>query len=83
MSVRVNEARQHHLAATIDLDNVLAIFLNPRIEEHILGPADRNNLSAQAQDSAIFNEAELAKLRPSLGTGFAGRRAQREELVNV
>ncbi|HEV2729990.1 MAG TPA: hypothetical protein VGV15_08155, partial [Terriglobales bacterium] len=83
MGVRIDEARQDHLAATIDFDDVLAVFLDPRIRQRIFGFADRDNFPAYTYYCAVFDDAEFPKVSPSPRARCAGSRAQSKELTDI
>ena len=59
MSVRIDEAGKDYFARAIDLGDFLAILLEPGIAQGVFGRADGNDLPAEAQDRAIFDDAEF------------------------
>ena len=72
MGVRIDEAREDDFARAVDLENFLAIFLQPGITQSVFGRADGNNLTAEAQDSAIFDDAELLEVGTAARAGLTG-----------
>ena len=50
MSVRINEARQHHPAAAVDLPDLPAILLQPGIAQSVFGFANRDDFAAEAEN---------------------------------
>ncbi len=61
MRVGIDEARKHHASATINLGNLLPIFLEPWIAKSVFRGADRHNLSGEAEHSSVLNNAEFGK----------------------
>ncbi len=59
MGVRIDEARQNNFARAVDLDNFLAILLQPRIAQGVFSRPDGNDLPAETQDSAVFDDAKF------------------------
>src|SRR6266567_4632725 len=66
--VRIDETGEHDLASAIDLDDFAAMFFEPRIAQCFLSCADRNDLATEAQESAVFDDAEFLEVR---GTAWA------------
>jgi hypothetical protein len=56
----VDKAGQHYVPGTIHFFHSLAISLQPGITQGISGGADRDDLSAETQDGAILDNAEIA-----------------------
>jgi len=59
--VRIDKPRQDNFARAVDLGNFLAILLQPGIAQRIFRGADGDDLTAEAQDRAIFDDAEFGK----------------------
>jgi len=71
------------LAFAIDLDDRLAILLEPGVAQCVLALADGNNLSPEAKDSGVFDNAEFLKFLPTADTGPVGTRLQRQKLADI
>ncbi len=61
MGVGIDEAGKHHASATVDLDNLLAILLQPRIAKSVFCGANRDDLSGEAEHGSVLNDAEIGK----------------------
>lgn len=84
--MRVDESRQNHAPAAIDLCNSLTIFLDPRIAKRVLRFANRDDLPADAKDSSIFDDAKFRKgiAAPRAGLPQAGLRGtQGDQLADI
>ena len=68
--MRVHESGQDDLSGAIDLDNFFAILLDPRIAQRVFGLADGDNLSADAQHRAVFDDAEFSEIGAAAGPEF-------------
>ena len=79
----IDESGQDNLAGAIDFDNLLAMLLDPGIAQGVFGLAGRNNLSTQAQHSAVLYDAKVAEPGSSPRTGLAGGGAQSKQLADV
>ena len=79
----VNEAGNNNFSGAINLENFLAILFYPGIAQSVFGFANRNNLSADGQDSAVFDYREFSKAPSAPRTGDAGGRMKRKKLANV
>jgi hypothetical protein len=58
--MRIDKAGQHHVPGTIHFFYSLAISLQPGITQGISGRTDRDDFSAETQDGAILDNAEIA-----------------------
>src|SRR5579862_1624990 len=83
MGVRIHESRQHDLSRAIDLDNLPAVFFDPRIAQCVFGFAGGNNPSAHAQDRAVFDDAEFLQFRTAARTGISGGATQGQQFADV
>ena len=72
MGVGIDEAGQHDLAFAVDLDDCLAILLQPGIAEGVFAFADGDNLSAEAEHGAVFDDAKFFEFWPAPRAGVAG-----------
>ena len=54
MRVRIDKTRQDDATAAVDLDDFLAILLQPRIAQRVFGAADGNNLAADAENGSVI-----------------------------
>src|SRR5580658_7149944 len=81
MRMRIDEAGQDHASVAIDLGNLLAILLEPRIAKRVLRRAHRNNLAAQTEHRSIMNDSKFGK--GSAASRALRRRAQREKLADT
>jgi hypothetical protein len=61
MSMRIDEARQDHASATIDLDDLLAILLQPRVAKSVFRSANRDDLPGNAEHGRVLNNSEFGK----------------------
>src|SRR5271156_4530253 len=61
MSMRIDEARQDHAPTAINLDDLLAILLQPWIAQRVFRCPDRNDLPAQTEDGRVMNNSKLGK----------------------
>ncbi len=57
MGVGIDEAGKHHASATVDLDNLLAILLQPRIAKSVFCGANRDDLSGEAEHGSVLNDS--------------------------
>ena len=71
----IDEAGQNDFAGAVDLDDFLAILLQPGIAQGVFGRADGNDLPAEAEDSAIFDDAEFFEVGTAARAGLAGSRS--------
>jgi hypothetical protein len=83
MCVRIDETGEDDFARTVDLGDSLAILLQPGIAQGVFGRANRNDLPAEAQDSAIFDDAELFEIGTTARSGLTRSRLQRKQLANI
>jgi hypothetical protein len=83
MSVGIDKAGEHYLIFAVDLDDFLAMAFYPAIAQSFFAFADGDDLPAYAQDSGIFDDAELAKVWPTAWTGTTRGRAQCQQLTDV
>jgi hypothetical protein len=83
MGVRIHKTRKHDLAATVDLDDFLAVFLQPGIPESVPGLADRNNLPAEAEHGGVLENAQIAELAPATRDMRSTWGTQSEQLADV
>jgi hypothetical protein len=81
MGVGVDESGQSHFAGAIDFNQLLSIFLDPWITPRFARSADRDNLSTDAEDGAIFNDPKLVKFMAASRAGVAGRGTERKQLA--
>ena len=65
MRMRVDKSGQNHFAGAVDLDDLAAISLEPSVAQRVLGGADGDDFSAQAQHRAVLNDAKLFQVRPA------------------
>ena len=79
--MRIDKAGQHHAASTIDLDDLLAVALQPTIADRILRGPGRDDLPTDAENGSIFNNSQVGKIASTAGTWR--RTAQRHELADI
>src|SRR5713101_7039269 len=70
MSVGIDEPGQNNLTLTVNLDDSLAILLEPGIAQRVFGVADGNNLPADTKDGSVFYDAEFAEFRAAAWARF-------------
>ena len=63
MRVRIDEPGQDDLAGAVDLGDAAAISLQPGIAEGVFRSSDRNDLAAQAEDCAIFDDRKILQMQ--------------------
>ena len=81
--MRVHEPGQDNLAGTIDLDNFLSVLFDPGIAQSVSGFAGGDNLASDAEDGAVFDDAEFSEAGCAPRAGPAGGRAQGKKLADV
>ncbi len=62
MRVGIYKSRKDDFVSAIDLENFLAVLPQPRITQGIFRRADRNDFSAEAEYSRIFDDAQTAQI---------------------
>jgi hypothetical protein len=70
MRVRIYEAGQNQFARAVDLGDLSAISLDPRVAQSVFGGPDGDDLSVQAQHRAILDDAEMSQVRSAPRTRF-------------
>lgn len=83
MSVGIDEAGERDLAFAVDLDDLLSVLLKPGIAKGILALAHRDNLSPEAEDGGVFDDAQFLEFGAAARAGGTGSRPQREQLADV
>ena len=73
----VDQAGQNNLARTIDLRDLVAVFRQPGIEQGVFGAADGDDLSAEAENGAIGDQAEFFKGRAAAWAGCGRTEGQK------
>jgi hypothetical protein len=81
--MRINKTRQNDFARAIDLENFLAILLQPGIAQGLFGRADGNDLPPQAQNSAVLDDAELPKVGTAARTGPGQWGPERKQVADI
>jgi hypothetical protein len=61
--MRIHKAGQHDFACAVNLGNLFAILLKPRIAKCVFRRSDRNNLPAYTKNSPFVDNPELLQLR--------------------
>jgi hypothetical protein len=74
---------QNDLSRAIDLGNVLAILLQPGIAQRVFGRAHGNDLSAETQHRAVFDDAEFFEVGTAARSRPVGSTTQRDQLADV
>src|SRR3954463_4374408 len=69
MRMRIHKAGQHDFACAVNLGNLFAILLEPRIAKCVFRRSNRNNLSADAENGAFRDDTELFEIRPATWRG--------------
>ena len=72
--MRIHETRQYDFSRAVDLGNTLAVLLSPRIAQRVFRLAPGNNLPANAQHRAVFDNAKVAKTLSAPWPGSSHRR---------
>jgi hypothetical protein len=57
----IHKSGSNYFAGAVDLDELLAMFLDPGIAEGVLGWADGDDLASQAEDGNVLEDAEVLK----------------------
>jgi hypothetical protein len=70
----IDKSGEDDFSRAIDLGDFFTILLQPGIAERVFGSANGNDFPAEAQDSAVFDDAELSEVRTAAGSGPAGSR---------
>ena len=81
--MRIHESGKNDLACTIDLDDPLAILLEPGVAQRIFALANGDNLASDAKHGGVLDDAEFAEFCSAPRAGLSGRRSQRQELADV
>lgn len=81
--MRIDESGEDNFARAVDLKNSLAVLLQPGIAQGIFSCADRNDLAAEAEDGAVFDDAEFFKAGTAAWAGCAGGRLKGKKLADV
>ena len=66
----IHEAGQDDFTGAVDLSDFLAVLLQPGIAQGVFGGADGNDLSAEAEDRAVFDDAEFVEVGTTAGAGL-------------
>jgi len=80
--MRVDKAGQNNLSLTVDLDDFLAILLEPGIAEGVFGPADGNDLATLAEHGSVFEDGEVLQIGAT-SQHMSVRKPQSQELADV
>jgi hypothetical protein len=83
MGMRINKTGKNNLAFTVELDHFPTIPFQPGIAKSVSGFAYGDDFAAKAEDSSVFDYAELFESGAAAWAGTAGRRAEGEELADV
>ena len=59
--MRIDKAGEHDFVLAVDLNNFLAIFLQPGIAQCIFGRADGDDFPADAENRGIFDDTEIVR----------------------
>jgi len=70
MSVRVDESGDDDFAGAIDLSDLLAVLLDPRIAKGLFGRADGDDLPADGKNSCIFDDAKFFEVETATRTSM-------------
>ena len=89
----IDKSRKHYFAGAVDFQNFLAIVLQPLIAEGVFRLTHGDDFSANAQNRAIFDNAQFFQIGTAPWSGLARiiagerncgcRNAEREKLPNI
>ncbi len=63
----IDEAGQNDFARAIDLGDFLTILFQPGIAQSVFRCSNGNNFATEAEDGAVFNDAELFEVADRVG----------------